>query len=88
MKSNACDELRRRALEPASLVADGNYTRPRSWGVYRLPEEAALTSERFRAGNHPIRQIELQRDFGSAALEWLFGDRDDALLMKRLLNGK
>ena len=67
--ASAYDELRRRAIDPSEGVVEGNYTKPRTWGVYRLPAEATRVGERFRMGNHPIRQIELQREFGSATLE-------------------
>lgn len=66
-----------RSISPSSVKADGQLTYPRTYGVYRIPTSAAST-RRFRFGNHPIRQRELENEFGSCHLEYLFIDRDDA----------
>lgn len=66
-----------RAISPAAVRPDGRLTIPRSFGVYRIPSSAASTCS-FRFGNHPVRQRELEREFGSCKLEYLFLDREDA----------
>jgi hypothetical protein len=66
-----------RAISPSSVQPDGWLTSPRSWGVYRVPSSAGST-RRFRFGNHPVRQRELEREFGSCKLEHLFATREDA----------
>ena len=66
-----------RAISPSSVRPDGWLTVPRSYGVYRVPSSAGST-RRFRFGNHPVRQRELEREFGACKLEYLFTERDDA----------
>lgn len=66
-----------RAISPSSVRPDGWLTAPRSYGVYRIPS-AAGSMRSFRFGNYPVRQKELEREFGSCKLEYLFTDRDDA----------
>jgi hypothetical protein len=55
----------------------GNYTEPRTWGVYRI-RRASGTVE-FRLGNHPVRQRELEREFGQAELVELHLSRAAAI---------
>jgi hypothetical protein len=84
------DELRQilaRAIDPGDVVADGVLTRPRSYGVYLLSPDAKRT-RRWRFGNHPIRQRELEAEFGGATLQALFLNRDDAREVARLRNGE
>lgn len=74
----AVADILQRAIDIASVRPDGRgYTTPRSWGVYRLPPDAGAT-RRWRFGNHPVRQGELEREFGSCRLEYLFLARADA----------
>lgn len=73
-----------RAISPNSVKGDGTLTRPRSFGVYELATPG--TSARYRFGNHPVRQLELERDFGGCKLEHLFLRREDARDAARLLN--
>ena len=53
-----------------------NYTIPRSFGVYEISE--VTSARRFRFGNHPVREIELIREFKNVKKIGLFLDRDDA----------
>ena len=79
--------LRSRAIEVTEVAVDGPLTRPRSWGVYRLPEGVGGTRA-VRYGNHPVRMQELQREFGSCRLEALFLARDDARALATAMNGE
>jgi len=73
-------------LDPSELSPDGNYTIPKSWGVYRLSAEQAGTSARYRIGNHPVRESELRREFGHVSVMALYGDRKLAEELAGLLN--
>lgn len=73
---NPLDPIMQRAISPASVHVVGPLTVPRSYGVYRLPPGAP--GRRYRFGNHPVRMQELQREFGTCALECLFAQRADA----------
>jgi hypothetical protein len=87
MTSNRLKELQARAVQPSSVRLDGNYTHPRTWGVYKV--EAFKNGARgpaFHLGNHPVRQNELIREFGSAEVVLLFTSRTDAQELKYLLN--
>ena len=50
-----------------------NWTRPRSYGVWELPETKG--GKRYRYGNYPIRGKELVRDLGAARLIALYTSR-------------
>ena len=76
-------DLMKRAISEKSLRQDGIYTKPRSFGVYRVPQNSGRT---FRFGNHPIRQLELIREFTKCDLEAVFLDRDDARSLAKALN--
>jgi hypothetical protein len=77
-----------RAVSPSHVrMNDGGLTSPRSYGVYHIPSSADSTRS-FRFGNHPVRQRELERDFGSCKLEYLFLDRADAEAVARALAGR
>lgn len=69
-------EVIRRAISPSSVTPDGIYTSPKSYGVYSLPKSAS--GRAFRFGNHPVRMNELESEFGSCKLEYLFRQRGDA----------
>ncbi len=75
-----------RAINPSSVRPDGWLTSPRSFGVYRIPS-SATSARSFRFGNHPVRQKELEREFGSCKLEYLFTDREDARAVALALAG-
>jgi hypothetical protein len=72
------EHITARAVSPSSVKADRGYlTSPRTFGVYRVPASASST-RLFRFGNHPVRQLELTREFGDCSLEYLFTEREDA----------
>jgi hypothetical protein len=79
------DQVIGRAISLASVAPDGALTKPRSYGVYRLPERAA--GRRYRFGNHPVRMWELEREFGSCSLVHLFAAREDAKHVAAALSG-
>lgn len=76
-----------RAISPSSVRPDGWLTSPRSYGVYRIPSTAGSTRS-FRYRNHPVRQRELERAFGSCKLEYLFTAREDAEAVALSLAGR
>lgn len=84
MPISRIEYLESRAVSPTAVRPDGNYTNPRTWGVYRIGSTGL--GEIFRLGNHPIRQVELVREQGVAELLFLFAEREDALELKHLLN--
>ena len=75
-----------RAISPRSVRPDGPLTRPRSYGVYLLPTSASGRTHRF--GNHPVRMTELEQEFGSCKLEYLFATREDARQVALALSGQ
>ena len=78
-------ELLAMAVPASSLTAAGLYTSPRSWGVYEL-ESVARGTKRFRYGNHPVRQAELEREFGRVTRIHLFAARSLAAELAGILN--
>jgi len=62
----------------------GNYTEPRTWGVYRVKHDRGSPSYHF--GNHPVRQRELVNEFGNAELIDLHLDRVAARQQKQGLS--
>ena len=76
-----------RALEPTSVTVVGRYTNPPTYGVYQLPY-GTTSNTRFHQGNHPVRQQELDREFGSCTLTFLFASKDDAVALANALNGR
>lgn len=76
-----------RAIDPSSVKPDGTLTDPSSYGVYQLPYSRGESS-RFHFGNHPVRMQELEREFGSCTLIFLFLAREDAETVSRALNGR
>lgn len=87
MTRKRVQDLQSRAVAPESVKADGNYTVPRTWGVYRVDAfKDGRRGSAFHLGNHPVRQRELERQFGAAELVMLFGSRIDAEEMKYLLS--
>jgi len=84
----AVADILQRAISSTVVRPDGRgYTVPRSWGVYRLPADAGAT-RRLRFGNHPVRQFELEREFGSCRLEYLFLARADAEAVAAAFNAE
>jgi hypothetical protein len=75
------------AVSASSLRIIGSYTSPHSWGVYRIDPPAPSATRRFRKGNHPVRQRELEQEFGSPAkVIALFTQESLATELARLLN--
>lgn len=85
MRMSNIDILLARATSPSSLRSDGDYTIPRSFGVYRITKQGNV-GRRFRFGNHPVRMNEIIRDFGDCEVKALFLDRDDARQLASELN--
>lgn len=67
-------------------TADLTLTRPRTYGVFDIGVSGGR-GKRFRFGNHPVRQVELARHYGSCQLLHLFRNRTDAETVARHLNG-
>jgi hypothetical protein len=79
-------ELLSKAVEAHALVTTGQYSAPRSWGVYKITPPKVSATRLHRFGNHPVRQSELEREFGSAKVVSLFTSRALAEELSRLLN--
>jgi hypothetical protein len=87
LKSAQALEILKHAVRPGSLRIDGAYTSPRSWGVYEIePPSGNRTTRRYRIGNHPVRQRELEVEFGSARQIAVFVSRGLADELQRILN--
>lgn len=82
---HALEDLIQRAVEPSRVHVDGTLSSPPSFGVYLVvdPETGA---ERYRFGAHPVRQQELEDQFGGCDLEYLFLSRSDAAALTSALN--
>lgn len=74
-----------RAIPPSAVRAAAHLTVPRSYGVYALPGDTHGT-RRYRFGNHPVRQHELESQFGACRLLYLFLQRVDAAAVAAALN--
>ena len=85
MSVNRKNELLALSIAEASVRPDGYLTVPRSFGVYRILARTG-TSRRYRFGNHPVRRLELNREFGATTLEALFTDRRIAEELAKLFN--
>ena len=86
MSQERVRELLAKAVEPSTLHPAGLYTRPASWGVYKLLLSERATTRRYRYGNHPVRQLELRREFGSAKAVAHYTSRALAVELAALLN--
>ena len=75
MRSSRIQELLAKAVGHSSLADAGQYTRPKSWGVYKVRPSKPSATKLYRIGNHPIRQHELHREFGGVSLVALFTSR-------------
>ena len=74
-------------ISPQEVVLDPsnkNWTTPRSYGVWELPNSAG--GKKFRYGNNPIREKELSREFGSVKLIALYLTRGNAIKHTKQLN--
>ena len=63
---------------------NSNWTTPRSYGVWELP--AGSNGKKFRFGNNPVREKELNVEFGSTKLVALYLSRISALEHAKRLN--
>jgi len=79
-------QVLRRAISLNNVRPEGPLTSPRSYGVYSLPSNA--TGRSYRFGNHPVRMRELEGEFGSCKLQYLFRTREDARLVAMALSGQ
>jgi hypothetical protein len=79
------DTLISRSISVSAVRVADKYTVPPTYRVYKLRPGLGRGRE-FRYGNHPIRQHELVRDYGSAHLEALFESRYYAKAFARFLN--
>lgn len=77
------------SVAKASVLTNGSYTSPKTWGVYRIdPPRDAIPTKSYRIGNHPMRHRELEREFGRASVEALFKSRAQAEELAALLNAR
>lgn len=88
MSQTHLKSLLAKSIDPSSVKSDGQYTSPKTWGVYQV--EPLLEGKRgkgFHFGNHPVRQKELIRQYGEAQLVRLYEARIDAEEVAHILNG-
>ena len=82
--------LMAKSVEPKHYQIDSanrNYTKPRTWGVFAIPDKSAA-GKKYRFGNYPIRQKELEKEFGVVEFIALFEKREDAKTLIDLLENK
>lgn len=79
-------DLLGKTVEPGALRPAGLYTQPASWGVYEIALSSPTPTRRYRFGNHPVRQLELQREFGAVKVIAQFTARPLAEELAALLN--
>ena len=87
MSKSRIEELMGLAIQPSSVTVQGLHTAPRSWGVYEVElSHQSRATRRFRFGNHPVRQRELEAEFGTVDLIALLSERAFAEELAGLLN--
>jgi hypothetical protein len=60
-----------------------------TFGVYEIPRDKAGATQRFRFGNHPVRQWELESEFnGRVGCVGIFLDRNLAEELAGILNAE
>jgi hypothetical protein len=82
--------LMAKSVEPKHYQIDSanrNYTKPRTWGVFAIPDKSA-TRKKYRFGNYPVRQRELEKEFRLVEFIALFEKRDDAEALINLLENE
>jgi hypothetical protein len=85
MSRDRIEVLLSRAVSERSVRPDGRDTVPRIYGVYAVQNPGL----RFRYGTHPVRNVELVREYGGVARVALFRDRGgDAKELASLLNAE
>jgi len=77
--------LEQNVISCNDIKYDGRLTLPKSYGVYQILN-TANAGKAFRYGNHPVRQSEIQREFGDCYLVYLFLEREHAFRMQKILN--
>ena len=80
------DELLAKGIEASALASHGSYTKPHSWGVYEINPPKVTATRLYRLGNHPVRQRELEQEFGKVKVVQLFTSRALAEELAKLLN--
>lgn len=80
------NELVAKGIDASTLASDGSYTKPRSWGVYEINPPRVTATRLYRLGNHPIRQRELEQEFGKVKVVQIFTSRTLAEELAKLLN--
>ncbi len=89
LNTPAVQRLLALAVAESSVVIDGSLTKPRTWGVYEIePPAGNRSTRRYRLGNHPVRQRELENEFGAAKRLALFTSRALAEQLERQLNAR
>lgn len=61
-----------------------NWTLPRSYGVWELPNKSC--GKKYRFGNNPVREKELAKEFGSVKMVDLYLSRESARDQANKLN--
>jgi len=86
---NLKEQLMARSVSPEQYKinsTNSQLTTPRTWGTFAIPDEfVSGTKKKFRCGNYPVRQSELEKEFSSVKLIALFENRDDAKALADLL---
>lgn len=79
------DTILSRRISPELLQPDGQYTIPRSYGVYYVTN---AENRHYRCGNHPVRERELKRQYGevNVSVMAIFINIDDCRQLALLLN--
>ena len=86
MNQARAKELLGKAISPSALTPVGRYTKPASWGVYKIGSEEGSATTLYRIGNHPVRLVELRREFQTVEIAALFTARALAEELSKLLN--
>jgi hypothetical protein len=85
--SPAVQHLLALAVSESSVILDGSYTKPKTWGVYEIePLASNRSTRRYRLGNHPVRQRELEQEYGTVKRIALFTSRTLAEKLAAQLN--
>jgi hypothetical protein len=86
MTAQRIAQLLDKSVDPSTVTVVGNFTKPRTWGVYKVPLGGQEQAYFHYMGNHPVREAELRRMFGEVYLVVLFTERGDARELQLLLN--
>jgi hypothetical protein len=86
MSRSRVEELLSKAVAQSSVTAAGRYTKPATWGVYKINPPKTSSTKRYRIGNHPVRHHELSQEFGAASTIAIFTTRPLAVELAALYN--